>query len=484
MSSANPNTKRFLREFPKALHEGVGAVFVGAGTSVAAKYPSWADLLTDIGEEIGVRSRDIHDLAALAQWHISETGGSRGVRQVIKREIDVDRDIPPAIEILARLPTRHIWTTNYDRLIERAFQAINRPLDTVSGAANLALRATPGAARLYKMHGSIDRLDDIVISTDDYELFGSKRGAFRPLLQAHLSSMSMLFVGLSLTDPNIRHVLSLIRESFTEAPPEHFAIVKPPSRADEESDDAFKARMAQHRLWAKDLARYGLVAVEVETYEEIPELLMEIERRVAAQRVWVSGSWPLEVGGDKGMKLYRLSEAIGRLIGEAGRDLVSGSGVLVGSATMSGFIEALRHRGGWDLDRRLIARSFPQAVPGIDPEHHQWKALRAEMARLAGVVIFIAGAKPDGDGIKVADGVLEEFEMARDAGAFLLPIGATGGAAEVISQRLLGSDVSATGHGAVRPTDDELVALNRTDLDAENVVKIVSTILKRVERGA
>ena len=28
----------------------------------------------------------------------------------------------------------------------------------------------------------------------------------------------MLFVGLSFTDPNVRHVLSLIRETFTEIP--------------------------------------------------------------------------------------------------------------------------------------------------------------------------------------------------------------------------------------------------------------------------
>jgi hypothetical protein len=52
---------------------------------------------------------------------------------------------------------------------------------------------------------AVDRLDDIVISTDDYELYRSRRGAFLPLLQAHLSSMSMLFIGLSLSDPNIRH---------------------------------------------------------------------------------------------------------------------------------------------------------------------------------------------------------------------------------------------------------------------------------------
>ncbi|MCF6112154.1 SIR2 family NAD-dependent protein deacylase [Mesorhizobium muleiense] len=155
------------------------------------------------------------------------------------------------------------------------------------------LKTTPGAARLYKMHGSVDRLDDIVISTDDYELYRSRRGAFLPLLQAHLSSMSMLFIGLSLSDPNIRHVLSLIRGSFTDAPPEPFAVVRLLQRDDCASDDEYTARAAQHRLWAKDLSRYGLAAVEIDDYDEVPSLLREIERRVAAHRVWVSGSWPL-----------------------------------------------------------------------------------------------------------------------------------------------------------------------------------------------
>jgi len=220
--SAKPASARLLNEYPDALKDGGGAVFVGAGVSMAAGYPSWSALPREIGEELGVNSKDTHDLAALAQWSIQETGGATRVRQVLKEKLGTDKPIPESLQIVARLPTRHIWTTNYDRLIERAFHSIGRPIDPISSASDLALRAAPGTTRLYKMHGSIDRLDDVVISTDDYELFRAKRGPYLPLLQAHLTSMSMLFVGLSFTDPNIRHVLSLIRESFTQAPPRAF----------------------------------------------------------------------------------------------------------------------------------------------------------------------------------------------------------------------------------------------------------------------
>ena len=474
---------RFLKEFPAALHEGVGAVFVGAGVSMAAGYPSWATLLREIGDELGIRSSDIHDLAALAQWHIGESGGATGVRSVIKKEIGKDRKLPETVEILARLPVHHIWTTNYDRLIERAFAGISRPIDAVSAAGDLSLKATPGATRLYKMHGSVDRLDDIVISTDDYERYRSRRGAFLPLLQAHLTSMSMLFVGLSLTDPNIRHVLSLIRESFTDAPPEHFAIVRPPKRDDCASDEEFKARSAQHKFWAKDLSRYGLVAVEIDDYDEVSTLLREIERRVAAHRVWISGSWPLEVTDARTAAIYRIAERIGDLIGQTGRDLVSGSGLIVGPASLAGFLNALRDGGGWDVDRRLIVRAFPQPLGGVPPDKAQWSALRGELARQSGLVIFLGGAKIGGTGVVPAEGVLEEYELAKGAGAFLLPVGATGGAADQIARELHGSKVPASGTEARRPSDKEIELLADSKASADQLILVVADILKRLARG-
>ncbi|EPR14527.1 hypothetical protein M527_28685 [Sphingobium indicum IP26] len=474
--------RRFLEDFPTALNDGVGAVFVGAGMSMAAGYPSWAKLLHDIGEELGVSSRGIHDLAALAQWSIQESGSATRVRNVIKEKIGKAYPTPSTLEVIARLPVAHIWTTNYDRLIESAFAEIDRPLDSISGASDLALKPTPGAVRLYKMHGSIDRLDDIVISTDDYELFRKKRGAFLPLLQAHLTSMSMLFVGLSFTDPNIRHVLSLIREAFTDAPPEHFAIVRPPHPDDYDSEEEYKARLAQHNLWAKDLRRYGLIAVEIDDYEEVPDLLLQIERRVAARRIWVSGSWPIDDGGAAASDIYRLSEDVGRWIGRSGRDLVSGAGLLVGSAAISGFLEALRDGGGWDLNRRLIARPFPQPLAGAEPDAAKWTELRKELARQAGGIIFIGGVKQEGDKLVPARGVLEEYEAAREVGAFLLPIGATGGAAQEIAEKLIGSDVEATGPKAMRPTDDELKILLDPATKRQAVLECIDAVVTRLTK--
>lgn len=472
--------QRFLKEFPESLIDETGSIFVGAGISMEAGYPSWAQLLHEIADELGVSSTDIQDLAALAQWSIQENGSASRVHSVIKRELTSIHPVPKTLQILARLPIRHIWTTNYDRLIERAFESINRPIDPISTSKDLALKAKPGAARLYKMHGCVNQPQHVVISTDDYELYRSKRGAYLPVLQAHLTSMSMLFVGLSLTDPNIRHVLSLIRESFTDSPPEHFAIVRRPKRSDFPTDVEFNSKNSQHSYWTKDLQRYGLFAVEVDGYDEIPELLAEVERRVALQRILVSGSYPLDFPSPEVSKGYAVAMGIGHAIGAMGRSLVSGTGSVVGPAAIGGFLDSLRTTGGWDLERRLIARPFPQPLAGHTADPNQYTELRQELTRLAGTVVFIGGFKLIGGISRTAEGVKEEWQLASKQGSFLLPIGATGGAAAEISKFLQGSSLASSGPKPLRPTDSELALLSDDRADTANLIELAAKILNRV----
>ncbi len=471
---------RFLKEYPKAIADEAAAVFVGAGVSVGAGYPSWKALLHEIGEELGVSSADVSDLAALAQWSIRRTSGKTRVLQVIRKEIADPKPVPPPLEILARLPIRNFWTTNYDRLIERAFEGIGRPIDTISSGPDLAIRVRPGAARLFKMHGTIDRLDDLVIATDDYELYRTQRGAFLPMLQAHLTSMSMLFIGLSFTDPNVRHVLSVIRESFSANPPEHFAIVRPPHREEFGSDAEFKSKLTQHGLWSEDLKRYGLQVVEIDSYDEVPTLLHAVERRVAASRIWVSGSWPAEDA--HAPNISAVAHAVGKAIAAADFALVTGSGLTVMPNTVGGFLETLQRTGSWDLQRRLLVRPFPQPLNEAEPDRAQWSALRAEMARISGAIVLIGGAKQVTGELVDADGVADELDAARAAGAFLLPIGSTGGMAESVSERLIGSDLACDGVLAMRPTDTELTALMETTAPSD-IASMVVAILKRNRDG-
>ena len=92
--------------------------------------------------------------------------------------------------------------------------------------------------------------------------------------------------------------------------------MRPPHRDDYRNADEYNARLTQHDLWADDLQRYGLRAVEITTYDEVPQLLKEIERKLAERRVWVSGSWPVGVeGGARAEFVYQVAYGLGRELG-------------------------------------------------------------------------------------------------------------------------------------------------------------------------
>ena len=444
---------------------------------MGAGYPSWDGLLHEIADEMGLGQANVLDLAALAQWHITARGKHR-VKSVVREKIAVNKPIPAALNSIAHLPFQEIWTTNYDRLIERAFEEVRRPITPISSPKDLSLKVPSGSARLYKMHGSIENLDDIVLSTEDYELFKRDRGPYYPLLQASLTSKSVLFVGLSFSDPNLKHVFGSIKESFHDTPPEHYAILRRPSAREGEKADQFKARQAQHNFWVKDLQRYGLLSIEVDDYAEIDELLLHLRRSVARRKVWISGSFPLG-GGEDSAEVAEFSIVLGKLIASEGKALVTGSGLTVGSASLSGFLDGLSPEESWDLNRRLVSRVFPQPVAGVSYQAH-WKSIRQELAMESGIVLFIAGVKIVEGRSVMADGVLEEFDAALSQGSFLIPIGKFGGAASKIAERLRNSKVPFKGANAQRPTDDELVALSAEDLSIDTMREVVSGILRRL----
>jgi hypothetical protein len=220
--------------------------------------------------------------------------------------------------------------------------------------------------------------------------------------------------------------------------------------------------------------------VEIDNYDEVPELLLALERRVAQRRVWVSGSWPVgEEGASRAAFVHEVAYGIGAALGKEEYTLISGSGLLVGSAAVSGFLSSLQQTGGWDLERRLIARPFPQPLQGREPDVGQWQLLRTELGRLSGIVIFIGGQKvlPNGQ-IVDADGVFAEFEIARNNGSFVLPIGATGGAAARIAERLLSMAASDRKKVAC-PTSAQLKQL-LDQRPARELIELAMGIVRKV----
>jgi hypothetical protein len=365
-----------------------------------------------------------------------------------------------------------VWTTNYDKLPETAWEQEGKLLDVKSRNVDLGFDRPWAHATLYKMHGTVDHPAEVVIAKDDYELYRRERPGFLQVLTGQFVTKQMLFLGFSFSDPNIAHLFASIREAFKDDGPEHYAIVRQPKRG---SGSGAKKRFAtetiRHGLWVEDLQRYGIQCVEVEEYEDIDQILRALELRLAGRSVFVSGSFPDTTNNDERLYVEAVAREIGRTIAKQKRRLVSGFGLVVGSAVVSGALEIILSEAAPNLEKSLLLRPFPQKTPdGIEKAaFHQ--RYRESMVQQAGTCIFICGLKSDAKSEPViADGVLE---AAKTLGRRIVPIGASGGAARRIWETLAKADYAPQGL-----SPEEFRKLNEDNLSPSGAAALVAKVMR------
>lgn len=129
---------------------------------------------------------------------------------------------------------RGIVTTNYDFLVERAYESAEAPQQVLERIIwdrddfDAAVR-NPGAVPFLKLHGCLNRINDpelpLVISSHDYHKFKTNRGQLVSTLREWGSSYPIIFCGYSIADENIKDILFDLSDKFLHRP--QYAIVDP-----------------------------------------------------------------------------------------------------------------------------------------------------------------------------------------------------------------------------------------------------------------
>jgi len=197
----------FINTYVQALHNQNAAIFAGAGLSIPAGLVNWKELLRDIANDIGLNIDKEDDLVTVAQFHVNERGGRHKINQALVNEFANRAVLTENHKILASLPIRTYWTTNYDTLIEDALRSARKNPDIKITKNNLSTTFPRQDAVVYKMHGDVSQPDEAVVTKDDYEAYDSKRHLFSMALQGDLVSKTFLFIGFSFSDPNLSYIL-------------------------------------------------------------------------------------------------------------------------------------------------------------------------------------------------------------------------------------------------------------------------------------
>lgn len=460
----------FVETFVKELEEENVAIFAGAGLSVGVGYVDWKKLLQPIARDLGLDIDKEHDLISIAQYHLNERQNRSGLNRALIEQLSPGHAPGDNHRILARLPIKTYWTTNYDKLLEDSLKAAGKIPDVKFTLDHLKLTRPKRDAIVYKMHGDIDHPDDAILTKDDYERYESTRGQYVTALSGDLVAKMFLFLGFSFIDPNLDYILSRVRVSLHGKPRDHYCIFKKCKRAGFPDDEAFKYAEIKEQLAKNDLKRFGIQTLLVDEYTDITTLLRQIENRYLRKTVLISGS-----AHEYGTWTQARAESFVRSLSQAlirnDNRIVSGFGLGVGSQVITGALEELYQHQGKRLHDQLILRPFPQ---GPDAQK-QWEYYRQEMIAHAGVAVFVFGNKLETGKVVPANGVRREFEIAKDRGLLVIPIGATGFVAKELWRDV--ADNFGTyypAHATLKPLFDGLDDASDSQRLIETVIEIIN----------
>lgn len=427
MATDNAERKRLVRELTKELKEENLAVFIGAGLSAPAGFVSWTELLRPVAEELNLNvDKEVNDLVSLAQYYINENNGNRGrLNQMLIDEFCREAEVTENHKVLARLPINTYWTTNYDKLIENSLFEVKKVPDVKYEKKQLLFTRPRRDAIVYKMHGDVDHPSDAVLIKDDYEKYHMDRQPFMDALRGDLISKTFIFLGFSFTDPNLDYILSRVRVSYNQDQRQHYCILRAVFKQEGENDADYEYRQRKQELFVQDLRRVGIKTLLVDAYSEITDILKDVEWQYRRNTIFMSGAahdyTPYDEEAVNNF-VYELSQDIIK----SGLKIVSGFGLGIGSSVISGALTQIYMSGSTLANDQLVMRPFPQPQVGQEDMAKLWSNYRQDMISRSGIALFLFGNKLDNETVVPSNGMRSEFEIAKENGLFLLPVGKTG----------------------------------------------------------
>lgn len=261
---ASNTARRFISDFRRngdELRTVAGLVranrlmpFVGAGLSIPCGYPGWSAFLIAEADASGLGNEVRSDITAgafeMAAERLLNRQGEFAFDRRIQHVYGIARELRGAVQLLPRIASNSVVTTNFDDVIERVFLVDRRQLSAVAGARFVSVAHAMFGTRphLLKMHGDAHDVSDRVLTYSEYQRHYGDGPPWRmdlPIALSRLfSSVSLLFLGCSLSTD--RTIAILGQAALVPAAPTHFAIVEAPT--DPAACDERQRELGAHRI--------------------------------------------------------------------------------------------------------------------------------------------------------------------------------------------------------------------------------------------
>lgn len=288
-----------------SFRETKSTFFLGAGVSMSAKGPSWETLLRKVMCRFKKLSKK-DEFKKVYSWcgmspiilgrYVASDDSIDAVSKYLKRyvlyknikleESDLINSICDAVlgsddeHVVESHHVDSIITYNYDDLVEIALENRGASVARISGKAKNYRQEFP----VYHVHGLIPRDNQSthtrpILSELDYHKIYKESFHWSNIEQLHaLDRNTCFFIGMSMTDPNLRRLLDISR-TYTDNECRHYAFLR---RNDMFRTEEVEKNKIHFNTIESQLEELGVHVIWYEEHNELPSMI----RRICAPLVY------------------------------------------------------------------------------------------------------------------------------------------------------------------------------------------------------
>lgn len=404
--------ENFIEYYVEQTNRGNVSLFLGAGVSASTGLPSWSLLLEPCAKQMGVSLEGNQDLYLLAQYYANEYGYS-ALKRVINDSLNRIDYESTLVDTLLALDFKSIWTTNFDRVIEQNLTRKKVLTNSIYDDKDLPNTTGHNRVSVYKLNGDISNLDRIVITQRDIENYSGNHEMLLTFFRRELVVNSFLFLGYSFTDDVVLSCLTSVNRCLQDSANYHFTILK-------------RNDTPEFLHFVKDLeTRYHIRVLLINDYNELPEILRDLREAINRKNVFFSGVFE-RLPSDEDQFAETLCRELSNALLKEQYRIYTGYGRNFGNYLAGSSVQYLLEHN-MEVDRYLIMRPFLKSMTADEKRNH-----RDMMISDCKFAVFMFGQSPNGDTYINSSGMLKEYELAKERGKIIIPVGCTGYSAKII----------------------------------------------------
>ena len=202
----------YKKTIKEAFNQNKLAIFVGAGVSKNSGLPDWGELIEDLRKDLKIQETDFLKVAQLYYLAVGEVT----YLQNIKSYFDTKAEPNAIHNYIFELKPKYIITTNWDSLLEDYNNKIFNKYKVISSDKDLV--SSNIDKMIIKMHGDFNS-EKFVFKEDDYINYSKDYPLIENFIKSILSTHTILFIGYSYSDINIKYIAKWIQNSSKLQPP-------------------------------------------------------------------------------------------------------------------------------------------------------------------------------------------------------------------------------------------------------------------------